>query len=77
MAGPYAARPSPGQRTECCTLAGQQQFAFPGMAGGSLRGVGGCLFSPKRRGKKNVTGPHGGNPPLGAPLRLSPDDENP
>jgi hypothetical protein len=24
--------PSPGQRTECCTLAGQQQFAFPGKA---------------------------------------------
>jgi hypothetical protein len=23
---------SPGQRTECCTLAGQQQFAFPRMA---------------------------------------------
>jgi hypothetical protein len=34
-------------------------------------------FSPKSRGKKRVTGPHGGNPPLGAPLRLSPDDENP
>jgi hypothetical protein len=27
---------SPVQRTECCTLAGQQQFAFPGMAGGCL-----------------------------------------
>jgi hypothetical protein len=34
-------------------------------------------FSPKRWGKKRVTGPRGGNPPLGALLRLSPDDENP
>jgi hypothetical protein len=54
MAGPYAARPSPGQRTECCTLAGQQQFAFPSMAGGSLRGAGGCLFPPNAGGRKGL-----------------------
>jgi hypothetical protein len=54
MAGPYAARPSPGQGTECCTLAGQQQFAFLGMARGSLRGAGGCLFSPNAGGRKGL-----------------------
>jgi hypothetical protein len=55
MADPYAARPSPGQRTECCTLAGQQQFAFPGIPSDrSLRGVGGCLFSPNAEGRKRL-----------------------
>jgi hypothetical protein len=34
-------------------------------------------FPPKCRGKKRVTDPRGGNPPLGALLRLSLDDENP
>jgi hypothetical protein len=39
--------PSPGQRTECYTLAGQQQFAFPGMAGGRfLRRAGGWFPPP-------------------------------
>jgi hypothetical protein len=45
-------RPSPGQRTKCCTLAGQRQFAFPGMAEGSLRGAGGCLSPPNKGGRK-------------------------
>jgi hypothetical protein len=54
VAGPYAAQPSPGQRTECCTLAGQQQFAFPGMAEGSLRGAGGCLSPPNAGGRKGL-----------------------
>jgi hypothetical protein len=74
VVGPYAVRPSPGRRMECCTLAGQQQSAFPGMAEGSLRGAGGCPSSPKRRGKKRVTDPRGGNPPLGAlsaPARMT------
>jgi hypothetical protein len=36
-ATPRCTRPqSPGRRTECCTLAGQQQFAFPRMARGRL-----------------------------------------
>jgi hypothetical protein len=35
-----------GQRTECCILAGQQQFAFPGMAGGRGRGRSPACFSP-------------------------------
>jgi hypothetical protein len=54
VAGLYAPRPSPGQRTECCTLAGQQQFAFPGMAEGSLRGAGGRLSPPNARGRKGL-----------------------
>jgi hypothetical protein len=44
--------PSPRQRTECCTLAGQQQFAFPGIAGGCLLHRAGGWFPPSeaRRG---------------------------
>jgi hypothetical protein len=34
-------------------------------------------FSPECWGKKRVTDPHGGGPPLSALLRLSPDDEDP
>jgi hypothetical protein len=37
-----------GQRTECCTLAGQQQFAFPGMAGGRLLRRAGGWFPPQK-----------------------------
>jgi hypothetical protein len=67
-----------GQRTECCILAGQQQFAFPGMAGGRhLRRAGGW-FPPPEAGR-------GGGPPTRAggraPARLallpSKDDEDP
>jgi hypothetical protein len=35
------------------------------------------MVSTTRSWKKRVTDPRGGNPPLGALLRLSPDDENP
>jgi hypothetical protein len=36
------------ERTECCILAGQQQFAFPGMTGGRLRhSAGGRLPPPE------------------------------
>jgi hypothetical protein len=38
---------SPGQRTECCTLAGQQQFAFPRMVGGRLLHRAGGWFPPQ------------------------------
>jgi hypothetical protein len=74
--------PSPprkrGQRTECCTLAGQQQFAFPGMAGGRLLRRAGGWFPPLEAGRR-------GGPPTraggGAPARLAPrpsqDDEHP
>jgi hypothetical protein len=37
---------SPGQRTECCNLARQQQFAFPRMAGGRLLHRAGGWFPP-------------------------------
>jgi hypothetical protein len=44
-------RSSPGRRTDSCTLAGQQQFAFPHMAGGRLlRIAGGCPSPPNARG---------------------------
>jgi hypothetical protein len=67
-----------GQRTECCTLAGQQQFAFPGMAGGRLLRRAGGWFPPPKAGRR-------GGPPTraegGAPARLalspSKDDEDP
>jgi hypothetical protein len=45
--------PSPGQRTECCTLAGQQQFAFPGMAGGRLLRRAGGWFPPPEAGGRS------------------------
>jgi hypothetical protein len=43
--------PSPRQRTECCTLAGQQQFAFPDMAGGRLLRRAGGWFPPPEAGR--------------------------
>jgi hypothetical protein len=58
---------SPGRRTDSCTLAGQQQFAFLRMAGGCLlRTAGGCP-SPERRRKKRVAGRCGGRPQLALP----------
>jgi hypothetical protein len=50
--------PSPGQRTECCTLAGQQQFAFPGMAGGRLLRRAGVWFPPPDVGGRSGTLAH-------------------
>jgi hypothetical protein len=50
--------PSPGQRTECCTLAGQQQFAFPGMAGGRLLRRAGGWFPPLEAGGRSGTPAH-------------------
>jgi hypothetical protein len=44
---------SPGQRTECCTLAGQQQFAFPRMAGGRLLRRAGGWFTPPDAGGRS------------------------
>jgi hypothetical protein len=52
VAGPRAARPPPGWRTESCTLAREQQFAFPRMAGGRLRRAGGCPSPPNAGGRK-------------------------
>jgi hypothetical protein len=47
-----------GQRTECCILAGQQQFAFPGMAGGRLLRRAGGWFPPSEAGRRRGTPAH-------------------
>jgi hypothetical protein len=52
VAGPRAARPSPWWRIESCTLAREQQFAFPRMAGGRLCRAGGCPSPPNAGGRK-------------------------
>jgi hypothetical protein len=67
-----------GQRTECCTLAGQQQFAFPGMAGGRLLRRAGGWFPPPEAGRRG--GPPtraGGRAPARLTLLPSQDDEHP
>jgi hypothetical protein len=67
-----------GQRTECCTLAGQQQFAFPGMAGGRLLLRAGGWFPPpeaERRGGPPTRA--GGRAPARLALRPNKDDEDP
>jgi hypothetical protein len=67
-----------GQRTECCILAGQQQFAFPGMARGRLLRRAGGWFPPPEAGRRG--GPPtraGGRAPARLALRPSQDDEDP
>jgi hypothetical protein len=67
-----------GQRTECCTLARQQQFAFPGMAGGRLLRRAGGWFPPPEAGIRG--GPltrAGGRAPAQPGLCPSQDDEDP
>jgi hypothetical protein len=54
VAGPHAARPSSGRRTECCTLAEQRRSAYPDVAEGSLRGAGRCLSPPDAGGRKGL-----------------------
>jgi hypothetical protein len=49
---------SPRQRTEYCTLAGQQQFAFPRMAGGRLLRRAGGWFPPLDAGGRSGTPAH-------------------
>jgi hypothetical protein len=49
---------SPGQRTECYTLAGQQQFAFPRMAGGHLLRRAGGWFPPPDAGGRSGSPAH-------------------
>jgi hypothetical protein len=65
-------RPGHGRAVRGATIArtedgmlhpgGQQQFAFPGMAGGSLRRAGGCLFPPNTRGRKGLPAHMGATP---------------
>jgi hypothetical protein len=60
---------SPGQRTECCTLAGQQQFAFPSMAGGRLlRGAGGRFPPPEAGGRSGMLAHAEAGPGSACPL---------
>jgi hypothetical protein len=52
VAGPRVARPSPGWRTDSCTLSRQQQFAFPRVARGCLlRRARGCPSPPNAGGR--------------------------
>jgi hypothetical protein len=62
------ARPSPGWRTDSCTLARQQQFTFPthGWRTPPPHSWRMPLF-PECWRKKRVAGPRGGRPQLGAP----------
>jgi hypothetical protein len=64
--------------TECCILAGQQQFAFPGMAGGRLRRRAKGRLPPPEAGRRGGLPTRAGG---GAPARLAPrpgeDDEHP
>jgi hypothetical protein len=58
-ATPRCSRPqSPGRRTECCTLARQQQFAFPRMAGGRLLHRAGGWFPPPDAGGRSGSPSH-------------------
>jgi hypothetical protein len=62
-------RPSPGWRTDSCTLTRQQQFAFPHMAGGSpLHRARGCPSPPNAGGRSGSpahaeAGPNSARPP--------------
>jgi hypothetical protein len=70
VAGPRVARMLPGCRTDSCTLARQQQFAFPRMAGGRLlRTAGRCPSPPNAEGRTGS--------PAQLALRHSEDDEDP
>jgi hypothetical protein len=66
------------ERAECCILAGQQQFAFPSMAGGCLRRRAGRRLPPPEAGRRGGPPTHAGGR---APARLAPrpseDDEHP
>jgi hypothetical protein len=68
---------SPGQRTECCTLAGQQQFAFPGMAGGRLLRRAGGWFPPQMPEEEAGCQPTRRQAPARLALLPSKDDEDP
>ena len=66
------------KRAECCILARQQQFAFPGMAGGRLlRRAGGWLPPPEAGRRGGPSARAGGRAPARLALRPSKDDEHP
>jgi hypothetical protein len=67
-----------GQKTECCILAGQQQFAFPGVAIGRLLRRAGGWFPPPEAGRRGGQPTRaGGRAPAHLALRPSKDDEDP
>jgi hypothetical protein len=62
------ARPLPGWRTDGCTLAEQQRFTFPRMAGGRhIRWAGGCPSPPNVGGRSGSPAHTGGETRLGSP----------
>jgi hypothetical protein len=66
------------RRMECCILAGQQQFAFPGMARGRLLHRAGGWFPPPEAGRGGDRPARTGGRALAQPgLRPSKDDEHP
>jgi hypothetical protein len=66
------------RRTGCCILAGQQQFAFPDMAGGRLlRRAGGWFPPPEARRGGDQPARTGGRAPAQPGPRPSQDDEYP
>jgi hypothetical protein len=65
-------------RAECCILAGQQQFAFPGMAGGRLLRRAGGWFPPPEAGRGGGQPTRaGGRAPARLALRPSKDGKHP
>jgi hypothetical protein len=63
------------KRAECCILAGQQQFAFPGMAGGRLLRRAGGWFPPLEAGRGGGQPTRaGGRAPARLALRPSKDE---
>jgi hypothetical protein len=54
VAGPHAAQPSSGRKTECCTLAEQRRSAHPGVAEGGLRRAGRYLSPLTAGGRKGL-----------------------
>jgi hypothetical protein len=76
---PQCSRPqSLGRRTECCTLARQQQFAFPRMAGGRLlRRAGEWFPPPDAEGRGGPPAHAGGRAPAQLAPRHTKDDEDP
>jgi hypothetical protein len=66
------------KRAECCILAGQQQFAFSGMAGGRLLRRAGGWFPPPEAGRGGGQPTRaGGRAPARLALRPSKDGKHP
>jgi hypothetical protein len=76
VAGPRAARPPPGRRTESCTLSREQRFAFPAWLEDASIGLEDA-FVPQTLGEEKGHRPTWKQPPTQLALRLSKDDEDP